>query len=232
MGLLARLLYLIRDAGSVEATVHLCIRVVIACARCGPSAAWAIIQQSQLLKELCDRFLASTPVTNSAGDDVNGTCLVIRLLRCLAQAGRGACEALEDAGYLDSCKRFLTTPGGGEVHTLFREVFLLLWCQCCRSHSCEVMMFSSSVAQAIRLWRVCMSYGIDTDAFEGLFPPLQLRSSVVHFQSPSSETGSVQSRAEFTEVADVLNVLEVLCPGRVVEHTSPPTFDNVRAFPL
>lgn len=137
---------------------------------------------------------------NSAftGDGWPQSCLllVIRLLRWLSTAGRSACEQLCSRGFVGLTKRFLI----GE-------------------HS-EIV-----VSEVLRLWRVCLAYGLDAGSFQAVFPPLLLRRSVraMHREADSSE--SVQPRA-ITEYCDVVNVLEAACWSRRVED-DPPTFDNV-----
>lgn len=81
-------------------------------------------------------------------------------------------------------------------------------------------------AQAIRLWRVCIEFGVDTDCFSTLFPPLLARKAILQVHKPEpSSTPSAQASAEYR---DVVNVLEGLCDCRFIPST-PPTFDHVRA---
>ena len=105
MGLLQRLQYLLEVQGSSLAVMRLCIRVVIACARSGPSSAWHVVNQGSLLRLLCQKALVD--------DTWDPACrlLVLRLLRWLSLAGRNLCENLASLGYLGQTKRFLVgTP--------------------------------------------------------------------------------------------------------------------------
>ena len=87
------------------------------------------------------------------------------------------------------------------------------------------------VRQVLRLWRVCLAYGVDTDSFQALFPPLLLRPAVAYFHSDAASAGD-GSTADLPslvqEYVDIINILEVLCPARIVG-TAPAVFDNVSA---
>jgi hypothetical protein len=127
----------------------------------------------------------------SVARDNGCVLLTLRLLRTVCQASRGCCESLCSAGLVSLSKRFLV----------------------------ETDCLAGGTTEALRLWRVCLAYRLDTDAFLSIFPSLLLLPSMVNaLHCTDPKPGPV--------FVDVVNVLQVLCACRHVRSASL-LFDNV-----
>ena len=128
MGILDRLFAIMSMPQCEHSVMVLCLRVLIALARGGPSSAFDMVRQSTTIRFVCDTFLL--PSTDAAPPASVCITLAIRILRWLCIASRNAAEALCSAGYINLTKRFLVSDRADAAFAEVRHVSMFVMCLC------------------------------------------------------------------------------------------------------
>ncbi|KAL6072278.1 RNA polymerase II associated protein 1 [Balamuthia mandrillaris] len=188
MRLLSRLRYIL-EVVRIPTVVPLILEILIRIARHSVAAARAVFQCPRLIEVLRKEFIEVSPFASqeeqSEGNDVYyGTPLpsAIKLVRVLCQADRTVAFTLSRDGLIDCTKRFIVISTSNkkeeEETTNARDVHQLLF------------------IESIRLWNVCVTYGLNTGLYVDIFPILfehMQPFSFFHSSSASSASSSASS---------------------------------------
>eukprot|EP00246_Nothoceros_aenigmaticus_P002979 TRINITY_DN1390_c0_g1_i7.p1 TRINITY_DN1390_c0_g1~~TRINITY_DN1390_c0_g1_i7.p1 ORF type:complete len:1127 (+),score=203.93 TRINITY_DN1390_c0_g1_i7:260-3640(+) len=156
MGILPRIRFILEVEKNLAAEEPL-LDVVIAIARHSPAAAEAVMKCPRLIDTIIQRFLASDE--NLAIGIRPAHTKAIQLLKVLSQASRLNCVRFAEFGALQVAQT-----------ELFQQAFFLP--SSTRVGQEYPRGLCPTLVEALRLWRVCISYGIGIPLFPDFYPAL------------------------------------------------------------
>ncbi|KAL6041875.1 RNA polymerase II associated protein 1 [Balamuthia mandrillaris] len=197
MRLLSRLRYIL-EVVRIPTVVPLILEILIRIARHSVAAARAVFQCPRLIEVLRKEFIEVSPFASqeeqSEGNDVYyGTPLpsAIKLVRVLCQADRTVAFTLSRDGLIDCTKRFIVISTSNqkeeEETTNARDVHQLLF------------------IESIRLWNVCVTYGLNTGLYVDIFPILFEHMQPFSFFHSSSASSASSSASPSTAQKTIIS---------------------------
>lgn len=153
MGILPRIRYIL-EVDQLAAAEEPCLSVIISLARHSPTAADAILKCPRLLDTITQRYIIQQADLKVEPIQVKA----VRLLKVLCEANRSNCVYFIESGVFQSTERHLFCHYTlDDWLNMGQEAF-----KC----TCAVLV------EELRLWKVCIEYGLCVSCFPDFYPAL------------------------------------------------------------
>lgn len=153
MGILPRIRYIL-EVDQLAAAEEPCLSVIISLARHSPTAADAILKCPRLLDTVTQRYIIEKTDLKVEPIQVKA----VRLLKVLCEANRSNCVYFIESGVFQSAERHLFCH--------YTQYDWLNMGQEAFKSTCAVLV------EELRLWKVCIEYGLCVSCFPDFYPAL------------------------------------------------------------